>query len=418
MEKEYSFLSSVEKQLVEEMEQIVTIDCHEHLISEEHRLKANVDFFTLFSHYTRHDLINEGMSISEYSMLHNKNIPLETRWSIFEPHWNNIRWASYARSALLTARKFYGADDINSSTYKEISDNIKKSNTPGLYKRILKDTCNIGISLLQNDYPYPEVDKNFFAPVTHMTFFQDTNSWERLSRPTFNPKAKVNTLDDYLDAAEEFIIDAKFKGAVGLKMPVRETGEPSRQEAVRAFEKLKDGSITELPPVNPIYDYIMDHIASLAAEYDMVIAVHTGYWSDFRRLNPLHIIPLLMRHPKTKFDIFHLGYPWVRETLMLGKGFPNVWLNLCWTHIISQKFATDALSEALELVPVNKILAFGADYDGPVEKVYGHMIMAREDIVRALSPKIESKQMSMSQAVEIIRKWLHDNPKELYKLEL
>lgn len=125
-----------------------------------------------------------------------------------------------------------------------------------------------------------------------------------------------------------------------------------------------------------------------------------------------------MRHPKTRFDIFHLGFPWVRETLMLGKGFPNVWLNMCWTYIISQKFATDALTEAVELVSMNKILGFGGDYDGPVEKVYGHLILARESMARALSGKIDSGDMSMTQAKRILQKWLHDNPKDLYKLEI
>ncbi|MGI6571640.1 MAG: hypothetical protein ACOX27_11560 [Caldicoprobacterales bacterium] len=74
------------------------------------------------------------------------------------------------------------------------------------------------------------------------------------------------------------------------------------------------------------------------------------------------------------------------------------------------------MSEAIELVPSNKILAFGADYGLPVEKVYGHLIMARENIARAFSPKIESGQMSIKQAVTVIRKWLRDNPKELYRL--
>ncbi len=200
-------------------------------------------------------------------------------------------------------------------------------------------------------------------------------------------------------------------------MPVREMkGEPSRQEALKAFSMLRDGTVEFLPDLNPLYDYILDYYASLAGKYDLVLAVHTGYWEDFRRLNPLHIIPLVMRHPKTRFDVFHLGYPWVRETLMLGKGFPNVWLNLCWTHIIAQKFAEDAMSEAVELVPANKILAFGADYGLPVEKVYGHLIMARENIARALSPKIDSGQMTFKQVVELLKKWLRDNPKDLYRL--
>ena len=86
------------------------------------------------------------------------------------------------------------------------------------------------------------------------------------------------------------------------------------------------------------------------------------------------------------------------------------------THIIAQKFAEDAMSEAVELVPANKILAFGADYGLPVEKVYGHLIMARENIARALSPKIDSGQMTFKQVVELLKKWLSDNPKDLYRL--
>ena len=77
MEKEYGTLTKLEMQLVEEMEQISVIDCHEHLVSEEQRTGKEVDVFTLFSHYTRHDLINSGMPAEKYNMLHDKSIPLE-----------------------------------------------------------------------------------------------------------------------------------------------------------------------------------------------------------------------------------------------------------------------------------------------------------------------------------------------------
>jgi predicted TIM-barrel fold metal-dependent hydrolase len=150
----------------------------------------------------------------------------------------------------------------------------------------------------------------------------------------------------------------------------------------------------------------------------MVIAVHTGYWGDFRQLDPLHMIPLLQRHQNAKFDIYHLGYPWVREALMLGKGFPNVWLNFCWTHIISQRFAIAGLDEAIDLVPMNKILVFGGDYSTGVEKVYGHLVMAREDIAEVLARRIRKGHISESQAMELIRKWFWDNPKDLYSLDL
>ncbi len=103
---------------------------------------------------------------------------------------------------------------------------------------------------------------------------------------------------------------------------------------------------------------------------------------------------------------------------MLGKGFSNVWLNLCWTHIISQRFVVAALDEAIDLIPMNKLLAFGGDYGLPVEKVYGHLTMAREDIAQVLARRIAARQMTESQALELSRKWFWDNPRALYRLEV
>jgi uncharacterized protein len=162
-------------------------------------------------------------------------------------------------------------------------------------------------------------------------------------------------------------------------------------------------------------DYVVDETIAFATEQDMVIAVHTGYWGDFRSL---HLIPTLQRHPNARFDVYHLGYPWVRETLMLCKGFDNVWLNLCWTHIISQKFATEALDEAIDLLPTNKLMAFGGDYVLPVEKVYGHLTMAREDIAKVLARRVGERQMTEDQALDLAKKWFWDNPKELYRLNV
>ena len=137
---------------------------------------------------------------------------------------------------------------------------------------------------------------------------------------------------------------------------------------------------------------------------------------DFRTLDSQHLIPIVQRHPNTRFDLYHMGMPEVRQTGVIGKNFPNVWLNLCWCHIISQRMTVAALDEWLDMVPVNKILAFGGDYGKPVEKVYGHLVMAREDIALVLARRVRDGLMTESQAVEVARRWFWDNPKELYGL--
>ena len=71
------------------------------------------------------------------------------------------------------------------------------------------------------------------------------------------------------------------------------------------------------------------------------------------------------------------------------------------------------LDEAIDLIPMNKILAFGGDYSGVVlEKIYGHLVMARENIAEVLARRIMNKQLSESQALTLVRKWFWENPKE------
>lgn len=407
--------SNLEKSLTNALEAIEIIDCHEHLGREANRVKAEVDVFTLFSHYTRGDLIVAGMSQEAYQSLFNQSIPLDRRWAIFAPYWQNIRFASYARAALLAAQRFYGVDDINEKTYPTISEKIQQANTPGIYERVLRDACRIRTALTQCGYT-DLGGTPLLTPVMPMVYEMET--WEALAHPPFEREAGVRSLDDYLDAMRRYVVRVKGEGAVGLKMMSNPYQPPNRPEALSAFQRLHNGSEARLTTPNPLRDYVVDQVIAFATEQDLVICVHTGYWGDFRTLDPLHMIPLLQRHPKTRFDIYHLGYPWMREALMLGKGFPNVWLNLCWTHVISQRFAMAGLDEAIDVIPMNKLLAFGGDYGLPVEKVYGHLVMARENIARVLARRIEEGHITESKALDLARKWFWDNPVELYRLKV
>ena len=82
-------------------------------------------------------------------------------------------------------------------------------------------------------------------------------------------------------------------------------------------------------------------------------------------------------------------------------------------HPTIQSYSRD---EWLDLVPINKIIAFGGDYCKPVEKVYGHLVMAREDIARVLAARVAEGLMTETQAVAIAHKWFFENPSELYRL--
>jgi hypothetical protein len=76
------------------------------------------------------------------------------------------------------------------------------------------------------------------------------------------------------------------------------------------------------------------------------------------------------------------------------------------------------MDELIDMVPINKIIAFGGDYGKPVEKVYGHLVMAREDISSVLANRVNEGSFTENEAIEIARMWFYDNPKELYGLPI
>ena len=409
--------SPQEAALFEAIEQIPVIDAHEHLFPEPYRLKMDpVDVFTLFSHYTQGDLSRAGMSGQQYGELFDGTIPLDERWRLFQPFYEKIRMTCYSRSARLALKRFYGFDDFTEETYGPISKAIQDFNTPGIYRKVLRDACNIRTCLTQSMINELADDELLTGVSWTVVGMED---WNSLNHHPFQPDKKVESLQQILDCMLDAMkVAREDNGAVGFKFFAAPHEAPDKAAAEKLFEDLKTAKIDHAPIPNPIRSYIHDELFAYAGELDVPVAVHTGYWGDFRQLDPLHMITPISRHPKTRFDMYHLGYPWVRESLMLAKGFDNVWLNMAWTYIISQKMAGDALDEAIDVVPTNKIIGFGGDYQKPVEKVYGHMVMARECMARVLARRVELGQMSETQAVDIARQWLWDNPKELYKLDV
>ncbi len=93
----------------------------------------------------------------------------------------------------------------------------------------------------------------------------------------------------------------------------------------------------------------------------------------------------------------------------MGKNFANVYLDLCWLHIISPKVARDCLSEWIETVPSNKIMAFGGDLSY-VEGAWTHAEMARENVARVLAEKVDSGYMTEDDAAALAEKLFEPTP--------
>ncbi|MCL2701445.1 MAG: amidohydrolase family protein [Phycisphaerae bacterium] len=400
-----------------ELETMTIIDAHEHLPTEAQRLAQPVDALTLFSHYCRGDLAACGMQADAIHFVYS-DAPLAERWAAFKPYYHRIANTAYVRAAHIAMEKFYGQCELRDDNIESITAAMRAANQPGLYKKVLRDACRIETCLVNTD-PFVEKDAaGLLTPVCRLPWLSWGGSFAQLLE-AYGPilSREITSVEDLQEAVRVCVRGIRRHGGVGCKMFVFSMGAPDMKAAKSVFEAARrDVEFAKtLPHANPLTDVLFDTAFDEMRTQGLVAAVHTGYWGDYRKLNPSGVIDMADRHPDLAFDVYHLGYPYMREAILLGKTRGNVHLNMCWTQIISPHFAHEALVEMLEVVPAHKIIGFGGDYF-VVEKVYGHLVMAREVIARALSRKIADGWFTVDTAIGIARAMLYENPKTLYKL--
>ena len=182
----------------------------------------------------------------------------------------------------------------------------------------------------------------------------------------------------------------------------------------------RDQMIDQIPIMKTnTQNYIMHRILELANERQLVFQFHTGFQEGngnyISCTDPALLTNLFIQYPDIRFDIFHIGYPFQQTLSALAKNFVNVYIDMCWAHIISPQASIDALVEWLEAIPYNKICGFGGDYI-VVDAVYGHQQIARENISKALSIKVSQGLFDVGKAKEIAECILYKNPKTLFRL--
>ncbi len=412
--------------LKEEIYKIPIVDTHEHLMSEEQRNSQPIDIFYFFAHYASSDLVSGGMPRQTLEKIRNTSLPLEERWRDFAPYWERIRSTAYAKALLIAVRDLFQIDGISEDTYLAISERLRASQKKGWYRYVLKERGNIALSLQY--VGTMDVDRELFRPVAYYDHFITARSRWDINTLEKNYNVSIHSLDDFLKALDiAFAGDVKA-GAVGIKSGLAYSrilryDKVAKADAERLFNRIFShlGEGLSWEEAKPLQDFIMHEVIKRAINYNLPITIHTGLQEGNANIitnsNPTHLVNLFLEYEEAKFDIFHGGYPYTSELATLAKNFQNVYIDMCWFHIVSPFAARRALHEWLETIPQNKIMGFGGDYIF-VEGAYAHSRMARDNIAIVLSEKVEEGYFSEEEALFIAQRLLHENPKELFNLDI
>lgn len=415
-------------ELFEELQHIGTVDAHEHLPTEESRMKEDRDFFSLFQHYCRGDLVAAGATDEDLAVFGDRRRTLKERWQRFQPFLSAIRTGAYARSALIVVRDILGLDDLNEDTYEAVGEKLREINRPGLYDHILKERCNIAACIecwCLGAEPYPDYFYHL-APGPELVDLTNQGALDALAKRCDHP---VHTLDDALECmgrvVEGWRADPKVVGIKSAHAYARPLSfqKVERSVAEGLFNRIltHEGHALGAHEALPLQDYLMFQLVARADAVGLPMVFHTGLQAgNYNRIanaNPLLLQNILEEFPRAKIDLFHAGMPFVREIGVLAKYFPGVHLNMAWTHIINAAQARSALCEWLDMVPNTKIFGFGGDY-GIVEKVYGHLKLARQNVAMVLAEKIREGAYTRREASLVARRLMRENADRFYGLGL
>lgn len=430
---------SVRKALERCMEEMPIIDVHEHLpMSRAHRKTEN-DFFQEYSNYLPADLVQAGMPGENFFRMMSPEYSVMEKWAMAEPYWEQCRMIGSTRYIDLTVKEIYGIECVCRDTVEELNRLVRASMEKDWFEEILKKRCHIETALNHTPFswvgiekmeePLWESDRRYFTHMADIVPFTGLFSINRLKSLETLCGREIRSLKTLTEACEAYLRRAAENGAAGFKTNIAyyrnlSFERAARDEASREFERVlagnraqeREGFRCTAPALD---DYMMHFALGVMEELKLPLQVHTGMngnsmvGSVLKEADPENLVPLFLQYPGLKFDLFHMGYPYQHVLGGLGHMFANVYIDLCWGHLVSPQATVDTLSELLEAIPYNKILGFGGDV-GFLDGVAGHRRMAIEHMAMALAEKVESGLVSETKACQIARAILHDNGAELY----
>jgi uncharacterized protein len=348
-------------------------------------------------------------------------------WMKAKHDFDNARATSFYRYYLPAFQDLYGID----------FDRITDEQARDLNRRIIENykdqrwlyhvvTERANIELMFNDPYWARLEFGQWYPwevkVFNVTSLVRAFHPSEYNNPADNPYefAKkhglpMDSLDDYLKVLERLFTEAKDKGAVCLKTTLayqrtlrfenvpKEKAEPvfgKRQTALTAQE-IKD-----------FEDFIMWRLCELSAKYELPFQIHTGQ-ARIQGSNPMLLVDLIEGNVKTKFILFHGGFPWVDDTgVILQRNSHHVWIDSVWLPMLSYSMGKRAFHEWLEMFPSNRIM-WGADCNH-AEGIYGATEFTRRCVSEVLAEKIDRGDLTEEHALRIGRQILRDNALELF----
>ncbi len=350
----------------------------------------------------------------------------DTWWASAKHNFDDARATSFYRYMLPAFRDLYGVDfdTITDEQARQVSEKIFDNYRDDKWLNdVITRRANIELMFIDAYWNRSQFvrEYRFSVPVLNVTMLMRGSHPDRFDSGNDSPFVfakrqglKTETLDDYLAVIEAMFAAAVQSDAVCLKSTqayqrtLRYERVSKRRAAEiygRAPEKISDKE------QKAFEDFMFWHVCRLSAKFELPFQVHTGQ-VRVQGSNPILLVDVIAANPKTKFVLFHGGYPWVGETAVIAMRHKNVWIDSVWLPTLSYTMAKRAYQEWLEAVPSDRIM-WGADTIN-AEGIYAATEFTRQCLAEALAEKVERGELREEHANRIGRQVMRDNALKLF----
>jgi len=351
----------------------------------------------------------------------------------FDDWWNDTqrgfadaRAASCYQYLLPAFRDLYGVDfdALAADEARKLSGRIyENSQSEEWLREVITERANVELMIVDpywarldfsTHYPFTVALCNVTSLVRGFHPSEFDNPAEDPYKFAEKHEMAIGSLDDYVAVLDRILLEAKKADAVCLKSTLAYNRtlrfeNVAKDRAAAAFGRPRK----ELTPeaVRDFEDFVMWRLVELSAKHDLPFQIHTGH-ARIQGSNPMLLVDMIQANPKTKFILFHGGFPWIEETGLIAMRYRNVWIDSCWLPTLSYSIGKRAYQEWLEMIPSSRIM-WGSD-SGTAEAIYGSTEFTRRCLAEALAEMVLRGDLREADALRIGRQVMRENALEMF----
>lgn len=405
------------------------VDVHEHHLPEVF-LQPEVDLGRLFH-----------QSYAGWTQVRPYPLPSESRdadpmlepggpttWECLSPYLERSGSNSFVRNLVRAVTELHGdgATTITRDNWEAMDDSVRRRHRePGWWRtvmeragveRVITDPYSDPLLEARRTFegvPYDSVMRiNAFACGWHPDA-RDHNgngAHQLLARLGMG----ASTFDEYGEALAKVVDGMRARHQLALKNALAYDRDVAFDEPdVRLAKSAWGKSAPDAAERKAFGDWVVDRLCRLAGERDVPVQMHLGT-AIIRGSHPLGVAGLVERHPRTRFLLMHLAYPWSRDLFGMAFVYRNIWLDLTWSLLLSPSHFKLALHEAIEVLPDESRMMIGGD-NWHVEETYGTLRLARRLIGEVLEEKVRAGYFGAADAARLARRILRENAAEFFR---